>query len=292
MNASFVVMGLPESGKTTFLAALWHLIEADETDCGLKLDGYRGDLTYLNKIAEAWRTFQKVPRTSLLGSVDVTINLLNQETGIRGAAYFPDIAGEVFDRQVIERRCRPEFVEEVSIDDGILFFISADVKEDNLSVVELNSRIKVEMGDLEAAGLVSAGAIKSNYEREWEQDRLPTQVKIVQILSDLQRRPFKQRRRRIAMLISAWDLTSGMDLSPSQWLSHHLPLVDQFLKTNAQAFQYEIYGVSAQGVDLGNATAVDEAARLTPSRRIQIIGPKGAGHDLTIPLVWLMSAQE
>lgn len=285
-------MGLPESGKTTFLAALWHLIEADETECKLKLDGYRGDLTYLNKIAEAWRTFQKVPRTSLVGDVDVSINLLNRETGVRGTAYFPDIAGEVFDRQVIERRCRPEFVEEVSTDDGILLFISADVREDSLSVVELNSRIQVPVGALAPIGLGSNDSIKSNYEREWEQDRLPVQVKIVQILSDLRRRPFEQRRRRIAVLVSAWDLTTGMGLAPGQWLANHLPLVDQFLKTNAQSFQYQIYGVSAQGVDLGNATAVDVAARLTPSRRIQIIGPEGAGHDLTIPLVWLMSAQE
>lgn len=292
MNASFVVMGLPESGKTTFLAALWHLIEAEETECKLQLDGYRGNLAYLNKIAEAWRTFQKVPRTSLVGDVDVSINLLNRDTGVRGTAYFPDIAGEVFDRQVIERRCRPEFVEEVSADDGILLFISADVKEDSLSVVELNSRIQLPVGALMPSGIGSNESTRSNYEREWEQDRLPVQVKIVQILSDLRRRPFEQRRRRIAVLVSAWDLATGMGLTPRQWLANHLPLVDQFLKTNAQSFQYEIYGVSAQGVDLGNATAVDAAARLTPSRRIQIIGPEGAGHDLTIPLVWLMSAQE
>lgn len=292
MNASFVVMGLPESGKTTFLAALWHLIEADEAECGLKLDGYRGDLTYLNKISEAWRTFQKVPRTSLVGDVDVSINLLNRDTGVRGVAYFPDIAGEVFDRQVLERRCRPEFVEQVSKDDGILFFISADVREDNLSVVELNYRLKELAGDQVTNDPSNDGSTKSNYEREWEPDRLPVQVRIVQIFSDLQRRPFEQRRRRVAILISAWDLTKGMGLTPHQWLANHLPLVDQFLKTNSQSFQYDIYGVSAQGVDLGSVAAVDEAARLTPSRRIQIVGPQGTGHDLTIPLVWLMSAQE
>ena len=64
MNPNFVIIGLPASGKTTFLAALWHVIEADETECRLKLNRYEGDLKYLNAIAQAWRTFNKVPRTS------------------------------------------------------------------------------------------------------------------------------------------------------------------------------------------------------------------------------------
>ena len=70
-----------------------------------------------------------------------------------------------------------------------------------------------------------------------------------------------------------------------------MPLVDQFLRANSQAFKHRIYGVSAQGVRLDDDAAVSEAAKLTPSRRIEIVGPDGAGHDLTSPLVWLMSAE-
>lgn len=290
MNTNFVIMGLPASGKTTFLAALWHLVESEEIDCHLILDGYRGELTYLNKIAEAWRTFKKVPRTSQVGDTNVTISLLNRDTGVRGKAYFPDLAGEVFDRQLTERRCRPEFLEEISRDDGILFFVSADVKEDDLSVVELNARLPgdatIEQDTVEAdrAGPNIAQA------REWEPKLMPAQVKIVQLLSDLLRAPFEPRRRRIAIMVSAWDLARSMQLSPREWLARHMPLVDQFLRTNEMSFQHEVYGVSAQGVDLGNSPAVDEATKLIPSRRIQIVGPEGSGNDLTAPLVWLMSA--
>lgn len=295
MNASFVVMGLPESGKTTFLAALWHLIEADETECSLVLDDYDGDWAYLNKIAEAWRTFNKVPRTSQIGNMNVSFKLLNRSTGVRGTAYFPDLAGEVFDKQVIERRCRPEFVAEVSADDGILFFISANVTEDTLSVVELNARLGMPQSDTSSLEGQDPDVQTEDIDhgREWQQDIIPKQVKIVQILSDLLRPPFEQRTRRIAILISAWDLASSMNLNPKAWLARHMPLVDQFLRTNNGSFHHEIFGVSAQGVSLENAEAVSQAAKLpSPSNRIQIVGPYATGHDLTVPLTWLMSAQE
>jgi len=285
-------MGLPASGKTTFLAALWHLIESDETDCCLELENYQGDLSYLTLIAEAWRTFQPVPRTSQVGDRHVTIQLRNRETNVSCAAFFPDLAGETFDRQVEDRRCRLEFIEDVSVDDGILFFINADVQEDTLSVTELNSRIPITSTD---AGI---GLSEVREERtptllhEWEPKHLPAQVKIVQLLSDFMRPPFTPCSRRLAILISAWDLTHGMNLTPQDWLRVHMPLVAQFLRANGEFFKHRVYGVSAQGVSLNDDTAVDAAADLEPSHRIKIVGSGGEGHDLTEPLVWLMSVNE
>jgi hypothetical protein len=298
MNANFVIMGLPASGKTTFLAALWHLVEAGETECRLKMDDYRGDLSYLNRIADAWRSFKTLPRTSQVGDTDtdVTIYLQDTETGVKGMAFFPDLAGEIFDLQVEERRCRPEFVEQVGNDDGILFFINADVKEDSLSVTELNARLpEVGVAEIEPIAVLPAedgNGATASFSREWEPKLLPAQVRIVQLLSDLIQPPFTPRNRRLAVLISAWDLTRDQGLAPKRWLAEHMPLVDQFLRTNSKSFKHEVYGVSAQGVRLEDEVAVDEAAKLTPSRRIQIVSTEGEGHDLTAPLVWLMSADE
>ena len=289
MNADFVIIGLPASGKTTYLAALWHLVEAEETACRLRLDSYEGDLAYLNKIAEAWRTFQKVPRTSQVGDVDVTIHLVDSVTGSKGAAFFPDLAGETFDAQVEGRRGRPEFIEDLAKDGGVLLFISADVAEDALSVIELNARLP-QLGEVELEGIVApTQQSEPAAAKEWEPKLIPMQVRLVQILSDLLRNPFAPRRRRLAVMISAWDLARGMGMAPDAWLAAHMPLVDQFLRTNGQAFEHRVYGVSAQGVSLEDAAAVDRAAHLTPSRRIQIVEPDGEGNDLTSPLAWLMS---
>lgn len=295
MNASFVIMGLPASGKTTFLAALWHLVESGETECRLVMDHFRGDFTYLNNIADAWRNFKKVPRTSQTGDTDVTIYLRDRVTGARGTALFPDLAGEIFDLQVEERRCRPEFVEQADAEDGILFFINADVKEDGLSIIDFNARLPRDAADAVPAletpqelGDVSAPVVVP----EWEPKFLPAQVRVVQLLSDLLRPPFTYRTRKLAFMISAWDLVRDQGRTPEQWLAKNMPLADQFLRTNRMSFTYQVYGISAQGVRLEDNVAVDGATKIVPSRRVQIVRHDGEGHDLTVPLAWLMSTEE
>lgn len=294
MNADFVIMGLPASGKTTFLAALWHLVEAGEVDCRLKLAEFEGDLVYLNKIAEAWRTFQKVPRTSQVGDVDVTMRLMDSETGATAIAFFPDLAGETFEAQVAQRRVRPTFVEHVSKDSGLMLFLSANVTSgDAMSVVELNAMLPPEpdSGEQSTGGDVVNEQGETHALPEWTQAQVPTQVQLVQLLSDFLRGPFYARKRRLAVIISAWDLVVAMKLSPEKWLDAHMPLLSQFLKTNGASFEPQIYGISAQGVNLEDGPAVQSAARLLPSRRIQVVSPDGPGNDLTLPLVWLMSSE-
>jgi hypothetical protein len=283
-------MGLPASGKTTFLAALWHLVEANETHCNLRLESYAGDLGYLNSIAESWRTFKPVPRTSQVGDKNVSITLTNSITNVSGSAFFPDLAGETFDRQVEERICEPEFIENLSKNNGILFFINADVKEDGLSITEFNARMPVGDASINVLDMEHDG--QENESKEWEPKYLPTQVKIVQLLSDLIRPPFELLSRRIAVMISAWDVTRGTDLDPQKWLAVNMPLVDQFLRSNKDYFEFQVYGVSAQGIRLEDNAAIESASKLMPSRRIQIVGPDHEGHDLTEPLIWLMSVEE
>ncbi len=284
-------MGLPASGKTTFLAALWHLVEANEAKCRLKLHGCDGDFTYLNIIAEAWRDFEPVPRTSQVGDKDVTIQLIDTETNVRAQAFFPDLAGETFDRQVEERVCKPEFIDAVSQNRGILFFINADVKEDSLSINELNARIPAEVSEVTSDSNTES-SMQGYKLREWTPRDLPAQVKIVQLLSDLIRPPFEPIKRRIAVMVSAWDLVRDMEMTPPEWLKKHMPLVSQFLKANQAYFESQIYGISAQGVSLTDEQAINDIAQRSPSHRIQIVGQVSEEHDLTEPLVWLMSVKE
>lgn len=310
MDADFVIVGLPSSGKTTFLAALWHLVESEEDEeCRLKLEAYEGDLVYLNQIAEAWRNFEEVPRTSQVGDVDVTMRLVDQVTGVKATASFPDLDGETFNAQIDDRRCRRKFLDDVVADDGLLLFVSSNVKGNGLSVVELNKMLPADIESEQAqdgnaddqlgstdddepsvAEKTAAESGATGY-AEWEPKLVPPQVRIVQLLSDLLRGPFEPRQRRLAVIISAWDLTRGMTLSPREWLAVQMPLVDQFLRTNGASFVNEVYGVSAQGVDLNDHAAVDQATTLQASHRILIVGPEGEGHDLTAPLVWLMARE-
>lgn len=294
MALNLIVMGLPASGKSTFLAALWHIVESQEVECRLSLESYVGDLGYLNKIAEAWRNFEEVPRTSHVGDIDVTLRLVDSKTGDASAIFFPDVAGETFDAQIENRRCRPDFVEGVACGGGVLFFISADVKGNFMSIAEFNATMPVDDGSEQTIGADATVADDPNFEAElplpeWEPKLVPPQVRIVQLLSDLLRPPFESRPRRLCVVISAWDLVAGMGLTPSEWLAKTMPLVNQFVRMNGDWFQHVVYGVSAQGLSLADSEAVDRAADLEPSRRVRIVGPEGEGHDLTEPLLRLMS---
>ncbi|QHI98455.1 hypothetical protein GT347_10890 [Xylophilus rhododendri] len=297
MESNFVIMGLPASGKSTFLAALWHLVSAGEVKSRLLLDDYDGDLKYLNLIAQAWRTFQKIPRTSQYGGdVNVKIKLLDTHTGSKGVAYFPDLAGEAFDIQVEARQSKPDFVEAVSEDDGILFFIGADLKGDTMSILELNA--SVPAGASDSVSEISGDQPESDRvgiaqeAEEWSPKAIPAQVRIVQILSDLLCLPFAPRRRRLVIIISAWDLVEARKISPVEWLTECMPLVSQFLRSNEETFRTRIYGVSAQGADLQDADAIKLIAQQpSASRRIRVVGPAETDHDLTAPLVWLLSEE-
>ena len=301
MNPNFVIMGLPGSGKTTFLAALWHIMEANETKCRLKVDRLEGSLSYLNKIAKAWRTFEPVERTSQTGDADVTMYLVDCENGSKGTAFFPDIAGERFSDQAEVRRGRRTFIANTESCDSILLFINANAEQDYLSIIELNDQMPPDSEEPNEAPAEQATASapvddgkqppKPQPVPEFEPKKVPVQVKIVQLLSDFLRAPFEVRPRRLAVILSAWDVvaTHTPAMSPERWLSGNMSLLDQFLKTNDGVFETRIYGVSAQGVDLEDAAAVERAKKLRASERILIVDGAERGHDITTPLVRLMT---
>lgn len=299
MESKLVIIGLPASGKTTFLAAFWHVIEAEEIECRLRLDRYEGDLSYLNEISEAWRSFHKVPRTSQRGDVDVVMFVQDRTSGEQAQIFFPDLAGETFDQQIEARRSRPEFVDGLQDDDGIMLFISANVRQDSVTINELNAQLPAEeqpqivqgtAGQAEPAGDTGTSEPAGDAASiEWQPRHIPAQVRIVQILSDLGRAPFAPKRRALAIIISAWDLVASMQMSPEAWLASHLPLVHQYLQTNAESFDAGIFGLSAQGVRLDDKDAVAQASEQLPSHRISLIGDGEDGHDITVPITWLMA---
>jgi hypothetical protein len=123
-------------------------------------------------------------------------------------------------------------------------------------------------------------------EKEWTADAVPEQVRLVDLLQFLLRPPFLRHQRRLAIVVSAWDVVLAPKPTPEQWLARELPFLHQFLANNPESFDVRVYGVSAQGGDV----AGDQRTALlqqTPSRRIECVGPGAGPHDLTAPLVWL-----
>lgn len=272
------IVGLPSSGKTTFLAALWHLIDAGEVSTKLVLDRLVGDHTYLNTITDAWRRCEEVPRTSRASETKLTIYVHKPDSGLKIALGFPDLSGESFEEQFAARTCSPDYVDGFSGDGGILLFVSADRRTDGLTLADL--------------GPLVAGAEEPNEQpvvREWAPSDVPQQVQLVELLQFLQGPPFARRCRRLAVIVSAWDVVLEPKPTPDEWLAREMPLLHQFLVNNPESFCARVYGVSAQGGDVKGAARV-ALARQTPGERIQCHGRDVDPHDLTAPVLWISGA--
>jgi hypothetical protein len=281
---SIVIIGLPESGKTTFLAALWHLIT--ERDVETKLQFHKlgaGDVTHLNEIAARWRDAKVQDRTAVGGNRLVSMNL-KDATGTPVRVTFPDVPGESYRRMWEERECEPEIAEILKAG-GVLLFVHADTIRAPKWIVD-------EVALSRSVGL----EVPESQIVPWHPRLAPTQVQLVDLLQLLRMPPLDNGPRKLAIVLSAWDKAEGEGLAPDAYLTAKLPLVVQYLNTKADGWLWRTYGLSAQG---GEYDPTDPAAarkpeaealrRLDrPSTRIRLVSTAPETHDLTEPLAWLM----
>lgn len=281
-DRSVVVMGLPESGKTTFLAALWHLVSEDEVACKLKYVTLNaGNAHHLHEIASRWREAKKQERTSVSGDKLVSM-VLKAEGSEPQTVTFPDVAGEAF-QQMWERRECDETVAEWLKAPGVLLFIHADkVVAPRWVVAEkiLAEALEVERETKEVV--------------DWSPGLAPTQVQLTDLLQSLQSAPLNVGPRRVAIILSAWDKAANLELTPETYLAKKLPLLSQFLKHGLNPrWEVRVYGVSAQGGEYDDRnSSLPEAKRLrevnVPSERVRVVYAGSKSNDLTEPLQWLL----
>ncbi|MBN4097047.1 hypothetical protein [Methylobacterium sp. OT2] len=331
-----VVIGFQGSGKTTYAAALWYLVDAraKQVTTVLSKGAHRGEYAYLEMIADAWERGYQVKRTGVGTWKSVTINLRAETVEGDIELSFIDMSGETFEQIFVSREYDARLEAMVSGCEGMLLFVSADRQVDDASLVDFGMTFPEEMPEeceqddddeagragaetsdsgaeeVKASGAVDvsgneapqsqgrAGATPAGKPSEFRPALTPRQVQIVDLLEAFSDAPLKLRPKRIAVVISAWDLV-GPDVTPDGWLMDKMPLVDQYLRSRSDEFETRIYGVSAQGGRLPQQGQSDEGsdrqallAMQVPSSRIRVVGHGAEDHDLTHPIAWLSSLEE
>lgn len=275
----FVLFGLPATGKTSFLAALWYLLHHNQVEHRLTLGRMEGDSGYLNHISRLWSRFEVVPRTSVDAEQIVSMVLNDRATGKTITLTFPDLSGESFNLQWIERHFTASYDRFLRESAGGILFINPNNYVKPVRIDAAASLVK-EIGE-------DAGSESDNgSSTDWDPAQSPTQVKLVELLQFIAGRDYFKPPFRLVLIISAWDVLKDEKTTPKKWLAGELPLLVQFLESNQKLFDYTVYGVSAQG---GDYAQTDKLSEMIPSERIMVVGTDGQNsHDLTEPLLWLM----
>lgn len=290
------ILGLPESGKTTFLAALWHIINEDGSSTALELGSYsEANYEHLNVISKRWRAGKTQVRTQVGASRSVTMEL-RSSSGHLSEVSFPDVAGEEFSR-MWERREVDQSIVEMLNAQSVALLINGDTIKLPAWVTEreeLRRYICVEdTAPSEAGRQDRASSIEP---LDWSADLAPTQVKVVGLLQMLMEPPLDIGERKLAILVSSWDKVVHEGVSPMEFVRRQMPLLYQYLEAGRDDWDWRVWGVSAQGGDYNDPDKREdraETARLLEmdraSERIMVADGTITSSDLTVPLEWLVS---
>jgi hypothetical protein len=305
-DAKIVVVGLPFVGKTTFLAALWDVVGSGEIASALQLDKLSGDKHYLNEIRDRWADCQPIERTTIPDETLVSMRLKDTTSGRVSEVVFTDMSGESFQQQWNERVCTIEYKELIEQITGALLFIHPRrVKEAVLirDAAPLMEALAAASATATASGDQPAEASKRTGSEAVTTSPNPlpsephyasTQVQLVELLQFLRHlRGVKSERVRLGVVISAWDVVEkqvvAKNQTPEDWLEKRLPLVNQFLRGNNETFDYEVFGVSAQGGELSDADRLRKSNR--PSDRILVLHKGKRSNDITVPVRWVLELE-
>lgn len=303
------LLGIPKTGKTTYLAALWSYLRS-----GLPEDQYRitelpADTAYLDAIWSAWATGDPMPRSGpeVSDHIEFTIEVPDLPPL---QVVLPDLPGEKF----INAIRRPV------IDDGpgkailnadlLLLFVNCQsawmfeplgdhptdpdaAAEPPPPANESNARpgdaAYLDFGDPpHPDGEVQAteGEGTPPRFREFDIGSLDTDTLNYELLERLEDLLADAGFPPLLIVVSAWDIYANdpdPDLSPETWLRDHQPMLWQHVQELRRTMTIGVVGVSAQGADYQDQPEIVEQ---DPQIRAWGTDHNGKKTDIGGPLRW------
>jgi hypothetical protein len=244
-DRQILLIGLPGTGKTSFLAALWYMVNQTTEDCALTLDRLDGDSAHLDRIRHSWLEYEPVSRTLLDSEKMVSMRLKNRETGDGVRLTFPDLSGESFRLQWTARQFTKGYDKLLRQADGAMLFVhpSSIVKPNRIDMADV--LVAAQQGSEKTDGAAAAG---EGFGSPWEIEKAATQVQLIDLLQFIAARDYFRPPLKVSIVVSAWDLLLPLDTTPVDWISGQLPMLFQFLESNRRLFEPSFYGLSAQGI--------------------------------------------
>jgi len=273
-------VGMPSTGKTSFLAALQHYVDADISSKEWRQYQYASDTEYLNRIHHRWLSCEEQPRTVLEQTAPSRVEIYLEEiaSGEKLVLNVPDVEGEIFSQQWEERTWSNQYEELVTAASGILLFINPSTVIMPVLLTGIDALYNEFISD------------EDSEVKDWAPNLAPTQVAIVDIL-EVHKSYINKEIIPISIIISAWDtvLIDSPHTSPEEWLALTLPLLHQYLTANDNHLPTKIFGISAQGGDFSQQAILEKLRQLDqPAERVIVQEGTSISNNISAPVHWIL----
>lgn len=271
-----LLVGLPASGKTTFLGAFFHLLD-EEDKCAYQISRLPSDMGQLNKIRETWSRCEQVPRTPRGAEVDAFFQIKSVSHTFDLSV--PDNTGETFIQLLEDRKWDLKLADQVKSADGVILFVhSVNItRPDRLDSFTATAReLAGKAGETVQTERVAVTETPFSYRGA------PTQVLLTDLLQMISEKANKSLR--LCVVVSAWDQVPRQCKSPKGYLKSQYPLLDQYISANLASYQAVVLGLSAQGGSLPEDA--ERLKKMAPLERVTLVSEESSTHDLTKLLEW------
>lgn len=229
------MLGLPQTGKSTFLGTLWHFVE-EPTIKEISEANIDGDRKHVQELARIVRALNEITRTYHDDNESFEVDVAFAGQG-SVKLVIPDRSGEQL-QGLIERRQWPELLrDEVSAATGIMLFVNPDV---------LSPPLELHV----APGVAAQETERSDYTNK----EACTSAQLIDGLENVVEAMSDRWPLRVAVVISAFDCVG--DMTPHEWIEKRLPAIASLLESDPARIEGAVFGVSAQGGRREDAEAV------------------------------------
>lgn len=272
---TIAMLGLPRTGKSTYLGALWRLVQDVEVP-GIREVDFTGDRSRINMLADNVSNGIEIERTEVdtEEGFEVEVGFADDQSA---RLDIPDLSGEATRVLVEERVWRKSLANTLERADALMLFVHPD-------------KIEFPVPANFAGADQPVSENEESEELEFPVKDACTAAKLVELLENVVEIRSDLWPIRVAVIVSAWDRVDG-EPTPPGWLEQRLPGVAGMLACNPNQIRAAIFGVSAQG---GRLPTEQEAllARGGVRDRAFARDPAGGPAELWDPLRWALGFNE
>jgi hypothetical protein len=278
-----LLVGLPDSGKTNFLARIW--IAMTQSGCTVEPHGMPEDIAYVESLVGFLLQGEFAPRSNQNEEPrPFAIDVYEKNTNRVIPLIVPDVRGELWKEAVSTTELPEDWMARLNSCRSVLLFLRAHSDQivkplDWVTSQRYMEHLRIAPEDA---------------------NEIPTQVMLCELLRffELSLSRTTNSLPRVAVLVTAWDLLSPEEQTkgPEEYIQQQFPMLAGRLR-DITKLDVRVFGASILGGDLGDDSAFKKeymTSDSSPHGRGYIVttdeGEVRQSSDLTLPLAWALQS--